>query len=245
MNIIKVKDYPAMSEKACEIITKHMKSNKRSVLGLATGSTPEGLYEKLVHKNKQGEITFQYTSTFNLDEYIGLDKNNPNSYYYFMNEHLFKHIDIPEKQIHLPNGMAKNKQQECDNYEQLIKQAGNIDLQILGLGLNGHIGFNEPKTPFDQRTHIIELDESTRQANARFFNSIDDVPTEAITMGIATIMGSKKIVLLVSGEKKAETLAKVIQGEVTEDVPASILQKHADITVIADEAALSKTKGYN
>ena len=242
MHVIKVKDYEAMSEKACDILVKEMKSNERVVLGLATGSTPEGLYERLIEKYNNHDISFKLTKTFNLDEYVGLDKTDKNSYYYYMNHKLFKHIDLPENQAVLPNGKAENIAAECERYEKKIKDAGQIDIQVLGIGLNGHIGFNEPNTPFTSRTHVVKLDESTRQANARFFNSIDDVPTEAITMGIATIMDSKKILLLVSGEKKADILAQVIHGEVTEKVPASVLQKHPNVTIIADETALSKVK---
>lgn len=242
MHVIKVKDYEAMSEKACDILVKEMKSNERAVLGLATGSTPEGLYKRLIEKYKNHEVSFKQIKTFNLDEYVGLDKSDKNSYYYYMNDKLFKHIDIPATHASLPNGKTENIAAECERYEKKIKNAGQIDIQVLGIGLNGHIGFNEPNTPFTSRTHVVKLDESTRQANARFFHSIDDVPTEAITMGIATIMDSKKILLLASGEKKAEILAQVIHGEITEKVPASVLQKHPNVTIIADEAALSKVK---
>jgi len=242
MQVIRVKDYDAMSDKACDIIVNEMQSNVETVLGLATGSTPEGLYDRLIEKYNNHNISFKQTKTFNLDEYVGLDKDDKNSYYYYMNHKLFKHIDIPENQALLPDSKAENIAAECERYEQKIKEAGYIDIQILGIGLNGHIGFNEPNTPFASRTHVVKLDESTRQANARFFNSIDEVPTEAITMGITTIMESKKIILLVSGEKKADILAKVIHGEVTEKVPASVLQQHPHVTIIADEAALSKVK---
>ncbi|MDY0405078.1 glucosamine-6-phosphate deaminase [Virgibacillus sp. 179-BFC.A HS] len=240
MEIIKVKDYDALSDKAGELIAAKLKELKKPVLGLATGSTPEGLYQRLIEKYKRGEITFKHASSYNLDEYVGMKKDDPNSYRYYMNEKLFKHVDIPLDQTHVPAGDATNPEEACKKYEQAIQAAGGIDIQILGMGLNGHIGFNEPNTPFTAETHVVDLDESTRKANARFFASLDDVPTQAMTMGIATIMRSKEILLLVSGDSKAETLAKVIQGNVTEAVPASVLQNHPHVTIIADEAALSK-----
>lgn len=240
MNIIRVKDYQEMSQKACEMIISIIRSKERPVLGLATGSTPEGLYECVIEQYKSNQVTFEYVTTFNLDEYVGLTGEDPNSYRFFMNNKLFNHIDIQKENTHVPNGVAVDLEQEVLKYEELIKENGAIDIQVLGIGLNGHIGFNEPGTPFTSRTHIVELDESTRNANARFFSSIEEVPTQAITTGIETIMESKKIVLLVSGEEKAETLAKLLEGEITEDFPASILHKHHDVTIIADEPALSR-----
>jgi len=210
------------------------------VLGLATGSTPEGLYQRIIEKYEQKEISFQNAMTFNLDEYVGLAKDDPNSYYHYMNEKLFKHIDIPKEHIHIPNGTADDLEKECNDYEQLILAQNHIDLQLLGLGVNGHIGFNEPGTPFSSRTSVVDLVESTINANARFFDSIDDVPTQAISMGIKTIMESQEIILLASGESKAEAIAKLINGEVSEEFPASILKNHKRVTVIADEAALAK-----
>ncbi|MBM7600527.1 glucosamine-6-phosphate deaminase [Virgibacillus halotolerans] len=242
MKIIKVKDYAKMSEEACSIVVNKLHQLENPIFGLATGSTPEGLYECLIEEYKQKRASFKNATTFNLDEYVGLDKNDPNSYNHFMNEKLFNHVDISNEQTHLPNGAAEDLEKECSDYEALIREAGYIDLQILGIGTNGHIGFNEPGTSFSSRTQVIDLDESTRNVNARFFNSLDEVPTNAITMGIESIMESKEIVLLASGENKAEAIAHLIEGEVTEDFPASILQKHAHVTVIADEAALSKVK---
>jgi len=240
LKVIQAKDYDDMSEKACEMITDRLKSLENPVLGLATGSTPEGLYQRITEKYKQKEISFQNAKTFNLDEYVGLAKDDPNSYYHYMNEKLFKHIDIPKEHIHLPNGTAADLEKECNDYEQLILAQNHIDLQLLGLGVNGHIGFNEPGTPFSSRTSVVDLVESTINANARFFDSIDDVPTQAISMGIKTIMESQEIILLASGESKAEAIAKLINGEVSEDFPASILKNHKRVTVIADEAALAK-----
>ena len=240
LKVIQVKDYDDMSEKACEMLTDRLKSLENPVLGLATGSTPEGLYQRIIEKYEQKEISFQNAMTFNLDEYVGLAKEDPNSYYYYMNEKLFKHIDIPKERIHLPNGTAADLEKECNDYEQLIHAQNHIDLQLLGLGVNGHIGFNEPGTPFSSRTSVVDLVESTINANSRFFDSIEDVPTQAISMGIKTIMESQEIILLASGESKAEAIARLINGEVSEDFPASILKNHKRVTVIADEAALAK-----
>ncbi|WP_010532108.1 glucosamine-6-phosphate deaminase [Lentibacillus jeotgali] len=240
MDIIRVKDYVEMSERACEIMRNQIKQFDSSVLGLATGSTPEGLYHQLIGEYKKGNMSFANVTTFNLDEYVGLATDDPNSYRYYMNEKLFSHIDLPDEQTYLPNGVADDLEKECRDYEALIKGAGYIDLQVLGLGLNGHIGFNEPGTPVDSRTHVVDLDESTREANARFFNSPDDVPKKALTMGIGSIMESKRIVLLVSGEKKADAVKQLVRGEITEEFPASILQQHDNATLIADEEALSK-----
>ncbi|WP_121640163.1 glucosamine-6-phosphate deaminase [Virgibacillus sp. Bac330] len=237
MELMKVRNYEELSERVGEMVIEKVNALEKPVLGLATGSTPEGLYEYLINQYKAEKVSFEHVVTFNLDEYVGLEKEDINSYNYYMNEKLFKHIGIPAHQTYLPNGNALDLNEEAINYEKRIKQAGNIDLQILGLGLNGHIGFNEPGTPFTSRTHIVQLDESTRQANARFFISLDEVPTQAITMGIETIMESEQIVLLVSGEGKAGALKRVVNGEVSEEFPASILQKHNNVIIIADEAA--------
>ena len=237
MEFIKVKNYDEMSEKACELLVDRMKKLEKPVIGLATGSTPEGLYKLLIEKYKQGEINFANTTTFNLDEYVSLDDENPNSYHYFMNDKLFNHIEIPAENIHLPSGVAADMEQECRDYEAAIKAAGQIDVQLLGIGNNGHIGFNEPGTSFDSRTHIVELEESTIQSNARFFDSIDDVPTKAISMGIGTILDSKEILMVISGEGKQEAVKQLLSGVITEDVPASALHKHPNTTVIIDEAA--------
>lgn len=243
LNIVKVRDYDEMSAKACEILVKKINELKNPVFGLATGSTPEGLYKKLIEEYERGNISFKDVTTFNLDEYIGLRADHPQSYHYFMGERLFNYIDIPREQTFLPNGVASDLEQECRAYEKSIKDAGGIDLQILGLGTNAHIGFNEPGTPFDSRTAINILADSTRESNARFFNSKDEVPTKAISMGIGTIMEAKEILLIVSGFQKADILAKVINVEnVSEDFPASVLHNHDHVTIIADEAALSKVE---
>lgn len=240
MEIVKVKNYQEMSERACDLIVEKVNSLDNPVLGLATGSTPEGMYQQMIDLYQRNKVSFAKTTTFNLDEYVGLAGKNPNSYRFYMNEKLFKHIDLPDNRAFLPNGDGDDMQKECRDYETLMYKAEYIDMQVLGLGLNGHIGFNEPGTAFDSRTHIVDLDKTTREANARFFDSLNDVPKKAITMGIETIMESKKILLLVSGEKKAEAVYRLINGETSEEFPASILQKHENVTLIADEEALSK-----
>lgn len=237
MKFVKVKDYKEMSMKAAELVVERMQEKNDLTLGLATGSTPEGLYQLLVERNKAGEIDFTNTTTFNLDEYCGLPEDDPNSYHYFMDEHLFKHVNVKKENTHVPSGMADDLYQECRDFEAAIQAAGKIDLQLLGIGKNGHIGFNEPGTAFDSRTHIIELDNTTIQANARFFDSIDDVPTRAITMGIGTILESREILMIISGESKRDVATKLIQGGISEDFPASALHKHPNATVIIDEAA--------
>ncbi|TKC16127.1 glucosamine-6-phosphate deaminase [Robertmurraya kyonggiensis] len=237
MKLITVKNYDEMSQKASSFILDLIQSKENPVLGLATGSTPEGLYRYLIEAYKEGKASFQHVTTFNLDEYVGIERADANSYYSFMQENFFKHVDISPSQTFLPNGKAADLQAECEDYEQLISNASQIDIQVLGLGLNGHIGFNEPGTPFSIRTHVVDLEESTREANSRFFESIDEVPTQAITMGIGTIMESKMILLLVSGEQKAEALVRLFTNEVSEEFPASILQNHPNVVIIADEAA--------
>ena len=237
MKLLKVKNYEEMSRKASSIIIEKIKELQRPVIGMATGSTPEGLYQCLIEAYQKGEVSFKDVSTFNLDEYVGMNLENLNSYQYYMNDKLFRYIDISPENTHLPNGNAGDLQKECKEYEKQIGATGRIDIQILGIGLNGHIGFNEPGTSFSSRTHIVDLDESTRHANARFFSSIDEVPTQAITMGIGTIMESKLALLLVSGEKKAPALARLLTGHISVDFPASILQAHSELVIIADEAA--------
>ncbi|MGG0285357.1 glucosamine-6-phosphate deaminase [Peribacillus butanolivorans] len=239
MNIIKVQDYKEMSQSAANIVIRKVKENSKIKLGLATGGTPKGTYDALIEDHMQNNTSYENVTSFNLDEYIGLDSNDPNSYHYYMDQSLFAHININKEQTYLPNGTADSLDKECTRFDKMIETLGGIDLQILGIGQNGHIGFNEPGTSFSSGTHVVALEESTRQANARYFDSIDEVPTRAITMGIATIMKSKEILLLISGEEKAETLKKLIHGEITEEFPASILKKHNNVTIIADQKALS------
>jgi len=242
MKIVKVSDYQEMSEWAGKQVVQKVNELSKPILGLATGSTPEGLYQYLIDAYKNEEVSFKNVTTFNLDEYIGLDSDDPNSYRYFMNEKLFNHIDIDPSNVHLPNGVADDLEKECKDYEAAIKEVGAIDLQILGLGVNGHIAFNEPGTSFESRTQITDLVEETIEANSRFFDNKEDVPTQAITMGIKTIMESKEIILLASGENKAQAVKQLIEGEVTESFPASILHHHPQVTIVIDQAAASLLK---
>ncbi|MBR6626560.1 MAG: glucosamine-6-phosphate deaminase [Lachnospiraceae bacterium] len=237
MKIIKTANYDEMSRKAANIIAAQMILKPNSVLGLATGSSPVGTYKELIKKNQAGDIDFSDITTVNLDEYRGLPRDNDQSYYYFMNDNLFNHVNIDKSRTHVPNGMVADAEKECGDYEALIKELGGVDLQLLGLGHNGHIGFNEPSAEFDKVTHCVDLQESTIEANKRFFASIDDVPRQAYTMGIGTIMAAKKILVVVSGADKAEIVKKAFTGPVTPNVPASILQMHPDVTVVCDAEA--------
>lgn len=240
MKIIAVKNYQEMSSTACNLLVEKVNQIDNPVLGLATGSTPEGLYQLLIEKFNNDEVSFKDVKSFNLDEYVGLKKDDPNSYYYYMYNNFFSLVDILNRNINIPNGLAKNLQQECEEYEEKIKKANNIDVQILGIGVNGHIGFNEPGTSFTSVTRVVDLNNTTIESNSRFFNSIDHVPSQAISMGIKTIMESKETILLVTGKNKAEILSKFLQEVPTEDLPASALKNHKGLTVIADEDALSK-----
>ena len=239
MNIIKAKDYQDMSRKAANIISAQIIMKPDCVLGLATGSTPVGTYRQLIEWYDKGDLDFSRVSTVNLDEYRGLAHTDPQSYYYFMQENLFDHVNIDKAATHVPDGTNPDAADACAKHEQSIKSLGGIDLQLLGLGNNGHIGFNEPGAAFEKETHLVDLTESTIHANARFFASIDEVPTQAYTMGIRTIMQAKKILVVVSGEGKADIVSRAFFGPVTPEVPASILQMHPDVTVVCDEAALS------
>ncbi|MBM7837928.1 glucosamine-6-phosphate deaminase [Alkalihalobacillus xiaoxiensis] len=241
MNVIYVKDSKEMSEKAASLLFSRMKTTEGQLnLGLATGGTPQGTYEELIKKTRAANQSFAQVKTFNLDEYVGLSEENHQSYRYYMNTHFFNHIDIPIEQTFLPNGMALNLEEECARYEQLIIDNGGIDVQLLGIGSNGHIGFNEPGTPFSEETHLVKLAQETKEANARYFNDQSEVPSQAITMGIASIMRAKEIVLLISGENKADAFAKFMNGTLSEQFPASILETHENVTVIVDEAAANK-----
>ncbi|MDP5274673.1 glucosamine-6-phosphate deaminase [Chengkuizengella axinellae] len=244
MEVIKVRDYNEMSEKAAEYIIEKVKANSKIRLGLATGGTPLGLYKNMVTDFQHNNTSYRRVTSFNLDEYVGLSEEHPNSYRYYMNKSLFNHINTLKSNIHLPNGNAVSLQEECIRYDQLIQDSGGIDLQILGIGQNGHIGFNEPGTPFGSKVHVVRLTESTRQANKHFFNHMNEVPTHAITMGIQSIMKSKEILLLASGGQKSVAIHKLLQGEVSQQFPASILQLHPNVTVIADEEALSLALSY-
>ena len=231
-NIIRVKNAEEGGKKAFELIKEGVQ-NGAEVFGLATGSTPETLYQEMV----KSDLDFSNCISVNLDEYVGLSGDNDQSYRYFMNEHLFN--KKPFKATYVPNGKAEDLEEECRRYEEIISNHP-IDIQILGIGENAHIGFNEPGTPFDAPTQVVELTESTINANKRNFEKVEDVPTTAISMGIGSIMKSKKIILMAFGEAKAEAIANTINGGITVDVPASVLQNHADVTLIIDEAAASK-----
>ena len=239
MRIYQAKNYYEMSCKAATMIASQIILKPDSTLGLATGSTPLGTYERLINKYLEGELDFSHINTINLDEYVGLDKNNNQSYYYYMYHELFSKINIPDSQYHLLNGMAKDSEEECCRYEKLIKDLGGIDLQLLGVGLNGHIGFNEPCDYFSKGTHLAKLTENTIKANSRFFENIEDVPCYAYTMGIKNIMEAKKIILIANGKVKAEIMKKIIEGPITPQVPASVLQLHNEVTVILDQEASS------
>ena len=240
MRIIVAKDYKDMSRKAANIISAQIITKPNCVLGLATGSSPIGTYDQLIEWYEKGDLDFSQVSSVNLDEYRGLNHDHDQSYYYFMHEHLFDRVNINPANTNVPDGTEPDAEKECRRYEELIASYGGVDLQLLGLGHNGHIGFNEPAPAFDKETHCVDLTESTIEANKRFFASADDVPRQAYTMGIGTIMKAKKILVVVSGEDKAEIVAKAFCGDVTPEVPASILQFHPDVTVVVDEAAASK-----
>jgi glucosamine-6-phosphate deaminase len=240
MKLYRAMDYYDMSRKAANIISAQVIMKPNCVLGLATGSTPVGIYKQLIEWYSKGDLDFSRVKTANLDEYKGLTKENDQSYYHFMRENLFCHVNINEANTNIPDGTETDANKEAARYEETIKELGGIDLQLLGLGHNGHIGFNEPSDIFTRDTHIVDLQESTIEANKRFFNTIEEVPKQAYTMGIGTIMSAKKILLVVSGGDKAEILHDVITGPVSPRVPASILQLHPDVIIVADEAALSQ-----
>ena len=239
MIVYRTKDYKDMSRKAANIISAQIIMKPNCVLGLATGSTPIGAYQQLVKWYHKGDIDFSLVRTVNLDEYKGLSEDNQQSYRYFMNHNLFNHVNIDINNTYMPNGMAKDDDAECERYTEIIKALGGIDLQLLGLGHNGHIGFNEPNNAFDMETHCVALTQSTIEANSRLFEDADEVPRYAYTMGIKTIMQAKKILIVVSGEDKAEIVKRAFTGDVTPSVPVSILQMHKDVILVGDEAALS------
>lgn len=241
MKVIVTKNYEEMSKEAAKILLDQVKKNPHSTLGLATGSSPIGTYQEIIKAYQNGEVSFKNVTTYNLDEYCGIDIAHPQSYYCFMHDNLFNHIDINEKNVHIPSARGTESEiaAQCNAYNEVLKKA-NIDIQLLGIGGNGHIGFNEPGTSFEQETFVVTLAERTREDNKRFFNSIDEVPTHAVTMGIKNIMQAKSILMLISGAGKADTVVKLLSGEVTTDFPASILYRHDDVTIIVDEAAYSK-----
>ncbi len=240
MKIYEMENYDQMSRKAAGIMAAQIIAKPDSVLGLATGSTPIGMYKELIKGYEAGDLDFCEIKSVNLDEYVGLEPTHDQSYRYFMQTNLFDHVNIDDANTNVPQGLAADPEAECERYNQVIESMGGIDIQVLGMGHNGHIGFNEPDDHFPLETHVVDLQQSTINANARFFASADDVPKQAMTMGIRNIMNAKKILVVVSGEDKAEIVKKAFTGPVTPQVPASILQLHPDVIVVGDKAALSK-----
>ncbi|MDO9534825.1 MAG: glucosamine-6-phosphate deaminase [Bacillota bacterium] len=237
MKIYIVEDYQQLSAKAASIVASQVILKNNAVLGLATGSTPEGMYSQLAQMNREGKVDFSEVVTFNLDEYLGLSPDHPQSYHYFMHHHFFNHVNVSPRNIHIPLGQAKNIAEFCLEYEQKITEAGGIDLQVLGIGANGHIGFNEPHTYLKLQTHAIDLTEETIEANSRFFFSPEEVPRQAVTMGMGSIMKAQRILLLASGKNKAPVIKETVSGKITTELPASFLQLHRDCTLILDKEA--------
>lgn len=239
MQIYETADYNEMSRKAANIMASQIVLKPDSVLGLATGSTPEGMYQQLIEKNVRDDIDFSKIRTVNLDEYMGLDGDDEQSYHYYMENKLFRHININSNNCYLLDGMVRDSQKECSRFERLIQELGCIDMQLLGVGENGHIGFNEPNTHFSKGTHLVALTQNTIEVNSRFFKEDEQVPHYAYTLGIKNIMDAKKILFVINGKRKAEILKQIIAGPITPEVPASILQLHKNVTVVADKEALS------
>lgn len=237
MNIFKFQSDEDFVQTGASLIVSLLQSNPKAVLGLATGSSPVGVYAKLVEMHRKNLVSFSKATSFNLDEYVGLPVDHPQSYRSFMNEHLFNHIDIDPAQTHIPNGNAVDLEAECLVYDKMLEDNGPVDLQILGIGSNGHIGFNEPDANLSSKTHVVDLLEGTREANARFFDKLDDVPRQAITMGIGSILKARQILLLVRGAGKAEAIRNAVEGPITTQCPASLLQSHPNVIVLVDEGA--------
>jgi glucosamine-6-phosphate deaminase len=242
MRVMICKDYDEISREAAKIMAKQIRAKPNSIMGFATGSTPVGTYKELIRMHKDKGLDFSKLTTFNLDEYYGLGPDHPQSYHYFMFDNLFKHVNIDPKRVHIPDGRAKDVRAFCERYEEEISKAGGIDLQILGIGRDGHIAFNEPGSSLAARTQLVALAEETIEDNARFFDKKGDVPRFALSMGCGTIMGAKKLLLLANGQGKADAVAALIEGPITSQITASILQMHPDSTVIIDEAAAAKLR---
>lgn len=240
MKVIITKNYDEMSKVAAWEVAKLIKEKPDCILGLATGSTPEGMYSNLVLMNRVGQIDFSKVTSFNLDEYRGLKGDHPQSYRYFMDNKLFNHVNINKNNTFVPSGVAEDMQKECIEYDERIRNAGGIDLQVLGIGGNGHIGFNEPDSFLHMGTHLTPLTKETIEANARFFENEDEVPKEAITMGLGSIMKARKILLLANGKKKASIISKLVDGKINTEIPASILQVHNNVIVVVDEDAAAE-----
>lgn len=239
MRIVVVNNYDSMSDEVAKLVIAKIRKKPASVLGLATGSTPLGVYELLVEYHENG-VDFSQVTTFNLDEYVGLAADHPQSYRHYMEKNLFAKVGMERKRTHIPDGTAADLDAECRRYDELIRSTGGIDLQLLGIGSNAHIGFNEPGTPFGSETQVVDLAESTIRDNARFFASADEVPTQAISMGIKSIMQAKNIILMANGGSKADAVFAAVKGPVTPEVPASVLQLHPSVTVVVDQAAASR-----
>ncbi|MBP2643489.1 MAG: Glucosamine-6-phosphate deaminase [Firmicutes bacterium] len=242
MRLVIAKDYEDMSARVARIVAGQIFLKPNSVLGLATGSTPLMMYQKLIKIHQQEGLDFTEVVTFNLDEYIGVQPSNVQSYHYYMYHNFFNHVNIQKKNIFIPNGMTDNVEIECQNYDKRILEYGGADLQILGIGNNGHIGFNEPDVKFEVSTHKVKLDDETLHANSRFFDCLEEVPRFAISMGIKNIMHAKKVILLANGENKADVIYRAFFQGITPEVPASILQMHEDVTLIIDEKAAQMIK---
>jgi len=242
MRVIIVKDYDEMSKEAARIIAKQVKTKPNSVLGLATGGTPVGTYKELIRMHKKEGLDFSKVTTFNLDEYYGLGPDHPQSYHHYMFDNLFNHVNVDPKKVNIPDGLAKDVKAFCQGYEEKIKKAGGIDLQLLGIGRDGHIAFNEPGSSLESRTGVVALAEETIKDNARFFEKEEDVPRYALSMGCGTIAEAKRLLLVANGAGKADAVAAFVEGPVTSQITASILQMHPDATVILDEPAASKLK---
>lgn len=237
MRIIRAKDYKDMSRKAANIISAQVILKPDSVLGLATGSSPIGTYEQLVKWYEKGDLDFADVTTVNLDEYYGMKPENDQSYHYFMHDHFFDHVNIDPSRINLPNGMEPDEEKECARYDAVLRSVGDVDIQLLGIGRNGHIGFNEPADDFTYGTHVVTLTADTIEANARFFKSADEVPRQAVSMGIGNIMAAKCVVLVATGENKAKAVRDTIRGPITPRVPASVLQLHPCCVILTDREA--------
>jgi len=237
MEVVIKRDYDRMSKAAAQIVVDVLNTKPNAVLGMATGSTPLGLYQELVRQHKAGLVDFSRVTTFNLDEYVGLPPNHAQSYHYFMQEHFFQHVNIPRHNINIPSGTTSNYPAFCQWYEGRIAECGGIDLQILGIGSDGHIAFNEPGSSLSSRTRLKTLSKMTIDDNARFFERREDVPVYAITMGVGTILDARQLVLVASGKAKARAIAQAVEGPVTSMVTASALQMHRDAAVIVDEQA--------
>jgi len=245
MEIKLTNSYDEMSKLAARLVTEQIKNKPNTVLGLATGSTPEGMYKELVKLHKEGELDLSEVITFNLDEYLELSPDHPQSYNYYMRMNFFNYVNVKEKNIHIPRGDTRNPIQECLNYEKVIEKIGGIDLQILGIGINGHIGFNEPDINLEAKTHVIQLSDDTIKANSRFFKNVDEVPKKAITMGMGTIMKSKRIILMAWGAEKKKAILKIISGRIATDVPASLLLVHNDVILIVDKKIYPSSSATN